>query len=206
MFLFKCSSVFASFCFVCCPNQIFVSCQFYCFRSSLLAVCLCVCVCVCVCYGVCLCASARRALCSGCRRDMFGYECFFLLQRWRHRVIQKSRRGGRSSHCAESENYYASFKDRLHCCSTGTPLCSRSVTQCLFTNAPLCESRRFLQSLLCCGAVEAACIEECMFIASRYLVMVVWDEEEVVTAQTITQHGNAGNSSCHRQQVICLMP
>lgn len=68
--------------------------------------------------------------------------------------------------CTESENYYASFKDRLHCCSSGTPLCSRSMTQCL--QKPLMQEQavRLHPPLYCC-AVEAACFIECRFSASK---------------------------------------
>lgn len=115
-----------------------------------------------LCYCVCL-----RPLCLGSsqRWDSFGCWCIFLLRQWHHSVIQRAR-GSRLSHCAESENYYASLKNRLHCCSTGIPLCSRSVTHCLLTN-PQCKSRQSTSTRLCCGAVEAACSEECWFIASK---------------------------------------
>jgi len=52
-------------------------------------------------------------------------------------VIQRAGGGGRPSRCTESENYYPAFKEHLHCCSTGTTLCSRSVTQGLVTNSVL---------------------------------------------------------------------
>lgn len=65
----------------------------------------------------------------------------------------KSQRG--PTVCAESENYHPSFKDCLHCCSTGTPLCSHFVIQCLLTN-PRCKSRQSTSSRLCvlwcCGS------------------------------------------------------
>lgn len=85
-------------------------------------------------WALCLCvycASARRTLGSVWWWDLFGCRCIFLLQQWRHSVIQRAR-GGRPSLCAESENYYPSFKDHLHCSSTGTALCSLFFEECRF--------------------------------------------------------------------------
>lgn len=103
----------------------------------------------------------------------------------------KSRRGGRPSSWAESENYYPSYKDGLHCCSTGTPLCSRSVTQCLLTN-PQCKSSQSTSSRPCVVVLwKPAASKNACLLPFRYLVMADWDEGEVVTTQTITKHGNA---------------
>lgn len=58
------------------------------------------------------------------------------------------------------------FKDRLHCCSTGTPLCSQSVTQCL--HKPLMQEQAVhLHPPLYFCVVEAACFKECRFTASK---------------------------------------
>lgn len=103
----------------------------------------------------------------------------------------KEPEGGRPSSWTESENYYPSYKDGLHCCSTGTPLCSRSVTQCLLTN-PQCKSSQSTSSRPCVVVLwKLPASKNACLLPFRYLVMADWDEGEVVTTQTITKHGNA---------------
>lgn len=70
-------------------------------------------------------------------------------------VIQRAG-GGRPSRCAESENYYPSFKDRLRCCTTGIPLCSRSMTQCLLAY-PECKCRQSTSSHPCVVVLWELC-------------------------------------------------
>lgn len=92
------------------------------------------------------------------------FQCLFPFWQLSQTVIWRVR-GGQLSHCTESDNYYPSFKDCLHCCWTGISFCSRSLTQPLLTN-PLYKSWYSTLGHLYCGALKHTCL-----LPPRYLVM-----------------------------------
>lgn len=176
-----CVSVFLIHAFACSNKRMCWHCSF-CFCPCMLFLCVCV--------PQPRVSSSRCSLCCDrCRLLLFGCQCLLLPQEWRHSVIQRAR-GGRPSRCAESENYYAGFKDRLRCRSIGMPFFL--LRDWVLTHIYLrCNSRQSSWTAFVLQSFREPCLQPPRY----HLVRAAdWGEGEVVTTQTIAKHGKAGNS------------